>query len=121
MRIPLAMAQPVVFRVNRKQVSKIVPRLNKSDIWVESIGRYLDQAALARLVGVPRSTSISAVYVSENREGRLEHRTVPYNEEYARIWGDQPIFGNMIVVLGEKSYNALPEHLKTTDIDAVVV
>ena len=110
---------PVVYRINRKMADKLVPRLNKSDIYVESIDYYLDKDILKQVAGVPNAKGISSVYVNESRVGKVAHRTLRYNNTYCG--GDQPIYGNIVIVLGPKAYDALPAELKTTDVNSIVL
>jgi hypothetical protein len=112
---------PTVFRITRKMAERVVPLLNDKDIYVENIQRHLNTDTLKRVAGLTNAKGISSVYVSEDRKAGTAHHILPYNDEYQRNWGNQPVYGNVIIVLGEKAYNDLPAELKTTDITTITL
>jgi hypothetical protein len=106
-----------VFRITRKQASKLVPILNKKGVFVENVASYLDKEDIKRAAGITKANGCSSVYVSEERDGRQPHHTIHYNESYQRTWGDQPLYGNIICVIGDKAYAELPDALKIPDAE----
>jgi hypothetical protein len=108
--------EPIVYRITRKQAEKLIPILNKKNIWVESIDCYLNKNDIKTVAQVTTKTGCSAVYVSEDREGRLPHNLIRFSDDYIKQWGNnQKLYGNIICVLGQKAYESLPEHLKISD------
>lgn len=112
---------PTVYRITRKMAEKVVPMLNKQDIYVENIDHYLNKTELKRVAGVANAKNISGVYVNEDRREGTAHHLLPYNDEYQGNWGNQPVYGNVIIILGPKAYNDLPAELKTTDISTITL
>ena len=112
---------PTVYRISRKMAEKVVPLLNDKDIWVENIQRHLNKDAVKRVAGLTNAKGISGVYVGDKRKAGEEHFLLPYNDEYQHTWGNQAVFGNIIIVLGDKAYNELPAELKTTDITTITL
>ena len=110
-----------IYYVSRATAEKVVHKLNEKGVFVESIQRHLEKASLKRVTGLKSLAGISGVYVSEEREGRVAHNLLPYNQEFQKHWGNQPIYGNVLIVLGQKAYNSLPSGVATTDVDAIVI
>jgi hypothetical protein len=114
--------QPTIYRITRKMANKLVPMLNKRDIYVENIQSYLDKEGVKRVARVNTLAGVSGVYVvAERKPEHLPHNILPYNEGYIKYWGPSFVYGNVIFVLGDKSYNALPDELKTRDEDLPTV
>jgi hypothetical protein len=105
-------AEPIIYRITRKQAEKLVPMLNERDIFVEDIKSHINKDDIKRVAGVPTINGVSGVYVNEERRGLQPHNLISYNADFQKQWGNQPIYGNVIFVLGEKAYNALPDNLK---------
>jgi len=112
---------PTVYRITRKMAEKAVPLLNKKNLYVEDILHYLNKDAVKRVAGLTNAKGISAVYVGEDRKAGTAHHLLPYNEDYQRNWGNQAVYGNVIIILGDKAYNELPAELKTTDITTITL
>jgi hypothetical protein len=112
---------PTIYRITRKMAERLVPRLNDKGIYVESIDHYLNKDILKRVAGVNNLKGISSVYVNEDRKPGTAHNILPYNDEYQEYWGNQSVWGNIIIVLGEKAYDALPQELKTVDITTIIL
>lgn len=112
---------PTVYRITRKMAERLVPRLNKEGVYVEDIQRHLNKDALKRVAGITNLKGISGVYVGEDRKAGTAHNILPYNDEYQRNWGNQSVWGNVIIIMGDKAYNDLAEELKTTDINTITL
>jgi len=112
---------PTVYRITRKMAEKAVPLLNDKDIWVEDILHYLNKDTVKRVAGLTNAKGISSVYVNDERYAGKAHHLLPYNDEYQRLHGNQAVYGNVIIILGEKAYNELPAELKTTDITTITL
>ena len=110
---------PTVYRITRKMAEKAISLLE--NIYVEDILCYLNKDAVKRVAGLTNAKGISAVYVGEDRKAGTGHFLLPYNDEYQRTWGNQAVFGNIIIVLSEKAYNELEDDLKTTDITTITL
>lgn len=105
-------AEPIIYRITRKQAEKLVPILNARSIYVQDISFHLNKEDIKRVANVATKTGVSSVYVNEERRGLQPHNLISYNADFQKQWGNQPIYGNVIFVLGEKAYNALPDNLK---------
>jgi hypothetical protein len=103
-----------VYRISKTQVDKLVPILNDKDIYVENIKHYLNKSQVKRASGVKSASSVSGVYVSEERRGLTAHHAIEYNDEYKRNWGNQPIYGNILIVVSDKAYATLPAEQRMT-------
>jgi hypothetical protein len=112
---------PTVYRISRKMAEKAVPLLNDKDIYVEDILHYLNKDAVKRVAGLTNAKGISSVYVGEDRKAGTAHHLLPYNEDYQRTWGNQAVYGNVIIILSDKAYNELPAERKTTDITTITL
>jgi hypothetical protein len=112
---------PTVYRITRKMAEKVVPLLNDKDVYVEDIQRHLNKDALKRVAGITNLKGISGVYVGEDRKAGTGHNILPYSDEYQRTWGNQFVYGNVIIIFGDKAYNELPAELKTTDINTITL
>jgi len=112
---------PTVYRISRKMANNAIPLLNKKRMFVDDIVNYVNKDAVKRVAGITNATGISSVYVGDNRKAGTAHFLLPYNDEYQRGCGNQPVYGNIIIVLGEKTYNELADNLKTTDITTITL
>ena len=109
---------PTVYRMTRKMANKAISLLNEKKLYVDCIKSYLDKDSLKRVAGVKNASGISSVYVCDDRRTmppNREHHLLTYNEGFTKYWGTRPVYGNIIIVLGDKTYDKLPAELKTID------
>lgn len=108
------MNAPRIFITTKKVFSKVLPELNENNIYAEGIDNYIDKKHLATTIGIPKASSISAIYVNEERANRTPHNLLQYNTDYTRIWGQQHVYGNVVVIVGDKTFNEIDSPLKVS-------
>ena len=114
----MAQYTPTVYRITQKMLDSLI-RLPGQEIWFEDIKRYLNEQFLKRITFPGLNRMPLGVIVNSVRQAGTAHHLLPYNYEYQNIWGNQPLYGNIIIVLRDKTYNELPAELKTTDITTI--
>ena len=114
---------PIVYRMTRKMAREAFSKLNDKGIYLSCIKTYLDKDTLRDVVGT-KLTGVSSVYVCDDRRimpKNRKHNLLSFNKEYTKYHGQQPIYGNIIIILGDKTYHNLPEGLKTIDINSIIM
>ena len=84
-------------------------------VTVQELMRHLDKKAIKKLSA--NGEMPKHVYVSDERGSSAPNTLIPYNKEYQAMWGNQPIYGNIIFCYGNessKSYQAVPADKRAT-------
>ena len=103
-----------VYYVSKKDLSKVYNKLNKQGIYLEDIKSHLDKTSLKSVINCDLR-GVSGVLVSENKRNREAHHLIEYSKSYNDFWKvRQPIYGNIIIALGDKTYAKLDEKLKVS-------
>lgn len=115
---------PTVYRITRKMLHSLIDGevgtiFNSQDIYLEDIKRHLNKQFLMRIASPGLNRMPLGVYVNSIRQAGTAHHLLPYNYEYQNEWGNQPLYGNIIMMVRDKTYNELPAELKTTDITTI--
>jgi len=105
-----------VFFLAPKQFPLFVETQNAQHKYVESIKRHLDPKSIKAATGLTSLVGVSHVLVDEDTRS-FPHRLMRFNDAYRSTWGDQPLYGNVFVVLSKTAWNNLPEDKKLTDDD----
>ena len=114
---------PTVYRMTSKMAREAFSKLNDKGIYLNCIKTYLDKDRLRDVAGT-KLTGVSNVYLCDDRRIMPENRRhylLSFNKEYTKYHGQQPIYGNIIIILGDKTYHNLPEGLKTIDINSIIM
>ena len=109
---------PTVYRITRKMLDSLI-LMPGQEVYFEDVTRYLNKQLLKRITVPGLNRMPLGVIVNETRLAGTAHHLLSYNYEYQNLWGNQPLYGNIIIVLRDKTYNELPAELKTTDITAI--
>lgn len=105
-----------LYYLTDKQSDLFLTTINKRGQYIESIKRYLDPQSLKTATGISDLKGIKDVWMDEDPRTRdFPHRLISFNKDYQRNWGDQPLYGNVFIVVGKKAYEALPAEKKLTD------
>ena len=107
---------PVIYHLNKKQIQRLLTRINKQGVYVECIKSYLNKESIKQHTPIlPNS-----VYVADEEGGRETSYLVRYENT---IDDTRPIFGNIIFLYGDKTYAQLPDDKKLTDaqVDEIVL
>lgn len=105
-----------IYCLSDKQSELFIKTINKRGQYIESVKRYLDPTSLKTAVGVSDLKGIKDVWMDEDPSTRdFPHRLISFNKDYQRLWGDQPLYGNVFVIFSKKAYEALPAEKKLTD------
>ena len=107
---------PVIYHLNKKQVQRLLKRINQQEIYVECIKSYLNKQSIKDHTPLmPQS-----VYVADTEGGRETSYLVRYENT---IDDTRPIFGNIVFYYGDKTYAQLPADKKLTDaqVDEIVL
>ena len=103
-----------VYYVSKKNLSKVYNKLNKQGVYLTDIKSYLDKNSLKNLLKCDLR-GVNSVLVSEDKDKREAHHLIEYNKEYNDFWKKrQPIYGNIIISVGDKTYEKLDEKLKVS-------
>ena len=111
------MATPCrIFYLSPKQTTLFIQKQNKDGHYVESVKRYLDARSLKTTTGIAKLAGIADVWVDDDPTTRaFPHHLLTYNEDYQRMWGNSPLYGNVFVCLTKKGWEALPEEKRIKD------
>lgn len=114
-----------IYRISKKMVKPTFEALNSKNVLLQTMKSLLDEESLKKVAGTPYIKEIVRVYVDE--EGRNKklpsHKTISLNKGYVDFWGEKEniLYGNIIIVCSDKFYNRLPDILKTTDVNEIVL
>jgi hypothetical protein len=105
-----------IYFLNAKQADIFIKEQNQKGCYVESVKRYLDPKSLKAATGLTSMTGISDVWADDEPNTREHpHHLISYNAEYQAHWGDQPLYGNIFVIVSKKVWDALPADKRKTD------
>jgi hypothetical protein len=115
------MTEQSIYIITKKMMSPVLKRLNSNDVWIEGLINYIDKKHLATHLNLNKVSSISGVYVNEERAGKTPYNNLRYNEDFQKRWGNQPIYGNVIVIVGEATYDTLnsPYKVSKENLDTI--
>jgi len=106
-----------IYYLNDKQSSLFIKKQNKQGKYVESIQHYLDPKSLKTATGVANLKGVKGVWVDEDPTTRaFPHHLISYNRPYQQTWGNQPLYGNVFIILSKKAWEALPEDKRLDDL-----
>ena len=115
--IPKAMTtNSSLYFLGPKQFSLFLETQNSQRKYVESVKRHLDPKSIKEATGLTSLVGVSDIIMDEDPSTRsFPHRLMRFNDAYRRTWGDQPLYGNVFVVLSKNAWSNLPESKKLTD------
>lgn len=106
---------PSIFFLSSKQSDLFIKATIKRKQYVEGIKRHLDSDSIKSATGLTTLVGLSDVWVDEEPDRTAPHHLISYNESYQRIWGDAPLYGNVLIILSQKAWDALPAEKRLTD------
>jgi len=114
--IPATMTtSPSVYFLGPTQYSLFVKTQNAQRKYVADVKRHLDNKSIKEATGLSSLVGVMNVIVDDEPARDFPHRMMRYNDSYQQTWGNQPLYGNMFVVLSKNAWNNLPESKKLSD------
>jgi hypothetical protein len=105
-----------IYFLERKQLTLFVQTQNAQGKYVEGIKRHLDPKSIKEATGLTSLVGVSEIVMDDDPTTRsFPHRLMRFNDAYRRTWGDQPLYGNVFVVLSKTAWNNLPASKQLTD------
>ncbi len=103
--------EPQIYHLSTQQLNQLFNEKLFGNIDIQDIKYYLNKYNLKENCNnlIP-----SKVYVVEDKLNHIPHHLLKYNDEYIKLWGDKPIFGNVLCVYGKKTYDKLADNYKFT-------
>lgn len=106
---------PSIFFLSSKQSSIFLDANIKRKQYVEGVKRYLDPESIKSATGLSTLVGLSDVWVDEEPDRTAPHHLIAYTKSYQRTWGDAPLYGNVLIILSQKAWEALPAEKRLTD------
>ena len=101
-----------IYHLTQKQMDKAFPTMLENKMYIQDIKRHLDKAWVKNLAF---GQMPSRIYVAEERGDRTPHHLIKYSKEYCEMWGNQPLYGNIIFIYGPKTFEKVPDEFKNTN------
>jgi hypothetical protein len=98
--------------------SKIYEKANNNDTYLQDLSHYIDKKHMKEVYGINDLRHIRSILVNDERDG-APHYKIKYNKSYTDFWGNQPIYGNVVIVLSDKAYRLCNNELKTDNLEDI--
>lgn len=100
-----------IYSVNKKQLQRLINRLNNQNIFVREVKSYLETESIREATGP--NILPAQIYIREDMSG-VAHNLMRYKPTTYSV--DGLIYGNIICYYSPKKYDEdLPPHLYLTD------
>ena len=105
-----------IYFLSPKQETLFFQTQNSQHHYLESVKRYLDPKSVKEATGLTSMVGVKDILVDDDPTTRqFPHHLMLYNDAYRRTWGNQPLYGNVFVVLSKTAWNNLPPSKQLTD------